>query len=251
MKIYYILIALIFFLLLLLLVFKIPKENMINRDICICMSYTPNIKSYSEISEKINKIYANKNNYDFKVFNIELNDRSPQWSKIYVINKLLKENSYKYLFWIDSDAFFNDHNKKVEDIINNDSKDIIICNDDINSGNTDKNKITVNTGTIIIKCTNWTKDFFNLLWNYESKYKTQPFYEQNVFEEFIKLNKINCREHISIKDGKLFNSEINEQINKRTLFDNFVVHLAGLDEKTRIQYMNSWLYKHNLKDLKD
>ena len=81
-----------------------------------------------------------------------MNDRAPQWCKINVIKELLNEKQYDYLFWIDYDAFFNDHSIKIEDIIkNNTTKDIIICDDYVNSGT--YSGVKVNTSTMIIKCT--------------------------------------------------------------------------------------------------
>lgn len=214
--------------------------------ICICMSYTPNIKSYSQLAEKINRKYAIKNGYALKIFNKEMKNRAPQWCKIDVINELLQKNIYKYLFWIDSDAFFNKHDIKIEDIINNDDdKNIIICSDDVNNGNENKNRKTVNTGTMIVKCNKWSKDFFKLLWNYETEYRFKPLHEQTVLENFIKLNVMNCKKYISIKDGKLFNSEIVQQLYEGNLYDNYVVHLASLGEEERIKHMKGWIEKND------
>ena len=209
------------------------------------MSYTENIKSYSDISRKINEIYANKYNYDIKIFNEIMTDRAPQWCKIKVIEKILNENDYKYIFWIDSDAFFNDHNIKIQDIIgNNIDKDVIICDDYVNSGI--DSEIKVNTGTIIIKCTPWSKKFFNLLWNYKGIYLYTHFHEQKVLEEFIKKNVMNCKQKILIRPCVEFNSEINHQINNNTLENNYVIHLMTLDTETRISYMKDWFIRNNL-----
>lgn len=210
------------------------------------MSYTPNIKSYSEIAEKINKKYALKNNYAIKVFDKEVKNRAPQWCKIEVINELLQKNMYEYLFWIDSDAFFNKHNMKIEDIIENDKdKNIIICSDDVNNGNEDKNRITVNTGTIIVKCNEWSKDFFKLIWDYETEYRFKPLHEQTVLENFIKLNVMDCKKYISVKDGKLFNSETYQQLYDGNLYNNFIVHLAAMSTEERIKHMEDWFHKND------
>ena len=36
--------------------------------ICVVMLYTPNISSYSKITEQINRQYCNKWQYDFKLY---------------------------------------------------------------------------------------------------------------------------------------------------------------------------------------
>lgn len=242
-------IKVIFFILVIvsiIIFFSFYKEMFNESTICICMSYTPNIKSYSQLAEKINRKYAIKNGYDLKIFNKEMKNRAPQWCKIDVINELLQKNIYKYLFWIDSDAFFNKHDIKIEDIINNDDdKNIIICSDDINNGNENKNRKTVNTGTMIVKCNKWSKDFFKLLWDYETEYRFKPLHEQTVLENFIKLNVMNCKKYISIKDGKLFNSEIVQQLYDGNLYHNYVVHLASMGEEERIKHMKGWIEKND------
>jgi hypothetical protein len=215
-------------------------ENFEKLKICVCMSYTDNIKDYSQLSEKINSIYTNKYGYDLRIFHEEMTDRAPQWCKIKVINILLNENKYDYIFWIDSDAYFNDHNIKLEDIIKTTNKDIIICEDNVNSARKD----TVNSGTIFVKCTDWSKKFFDLLWNYKGKYLYDYFHEQTMIENFIKENKIDCKDHIEIKPSRTFNSEINLQLGQKNLDDNFIVHLMTKDKKFRIDYMNKWLKRN-------
>lgn len=214
------------------------------KKICIVMSYTDNIKSYSDISKKINQIYASKYNYDIRIFNEIMTDRAPQWCKIKVIQKLLNENCYEYLFWIDSDAFFNDHTIKIQDIIkNNTDKDIIICDDHLNSGI--YSEIKINTGTIIVKCTEWNKEFFDLLWNYDGIYLYNQYHEQRLLEDFIKNNIMNCKDKILIKPCIEFNTEIMRQINDNTLENNYIIHLMKLDTETRISYMKNWFSRNN------
>ena len=202
-----------------------------------------NIKSYSELAKTINEMYTNKHNYDFRVFDYKMKDRAAQWVKISVINQLLEENKYEYIFWIDSDAFFNKHDIKLESLII-DNKDIIICDDKLNSGNFED--ITVNTGTIIVKCSEWSKYFFKIMYNYKGNYLYDYFHEQTVMKELIKNNILDCKNHISIENGTLFNSEINRQLNDNTLENNFIIHLAAQKNDFRQKYMDNWLRKFNV-----
>ena len=211
-----------------------------NLKICVCMSYTENIKEYSQIAEKINSIYVKRHGYDLRIFSEKMTDRAIQWCKIKVINILLNENKYDYIFWIDSDAYFNNHRIKLEDIIKTTDKNIIICEDNVNSGR----KYTVNSGTIFVKCNDWSKKFLDLLWNYKGKYLYDYFHEQTMIENFIKENIMNCQNHIEIKASRTFNSEINIQLNEKSLDNNFIIHLMSKDKKFRIDYMNKWLQRN-------
>ena len=92
------------------------------------MAYTDNIKSYSELSENINRKYCEKNNYDFKVVkNIDVEGRALQWCKVKVVSENMKD--YNYVIWIDSDAIFHNHNIQLESFINKSNKDILVCDD--------------------------------------------------------------------------------------------------------------------------
>ena len=221
-----------------LVYFSHGKEVFEKLRICVCMSYTDNIKSYSSMTEKINRKYAIKHGYDFKVFSHKMTDRAPQWCKISVINELLSLNKYDYLFWIDSDAFFNNHDVKLENIINNDkSKQIIICDDIKNSGG---RKNAINTGTIFIKCSEWSKKFFKLLWNYKGMYLYDAFHEQKVLEDFIDKKIMECQLKITIKPSNLFNTDY-YLLDEPQIKNNFIIHVMSKPENYRIEYIGKWI----------
>lgn len=205
--------------------------------ICICMSQTDNIKEYSSLTEKINKKYAKLHNYDFKMLNHIMTDRSPQWCKVKVVNECLEYN-YDYLFWIDADAFFNKHTIKLEEIINQDlDKNIIICDDIANSGRNN----TLNSGTFFVKCNDWSKQFFKTLWEYDGNYKYDYFHEQTMIEKYLDDNFMDSQRYISVRPAREFNTEINVQLNDNSIYDNFVIHLMGHTKDFRVQFINNWL----------
>lgn len=197
--------------------------------LCICMSKTKNIEIYANLTEIINKHYARKHGYSFRMFNEVMTDRAPQWCKIKVINTLLSENKYDYLFWIDADAFFN---KSEQPLRITSDKDIIICDDIVNSGKLN----TINTGTFFVKCSDWSKTFFKELWNYNGPYLYRPFHEQTIMEHYIDSN----REHFEIRPCIEFNTEINKQLKDETIYDNFVIHLMALSAEFRFNFINNY-----------
>lgn len=212
------------------------KQYLNNLKICICMSETDNIYSYSKLSEYINTLYAKKHGYDFKMFNVKMTDRSPQWCKIDVINTLLnKKYDYDYLFWIDADAFFNIQSIPLETFITP-NKNIIICDDIPNSGR----KNTINTGTFFVKCNDWSRELFKSLWNYKGDYLYKHFHEQTLLEYYINNNINNIQQYIDIKPCRSFNMDIN-QLNDGTVYDNFIIHLMATSQQFRIKFMKDWI----------
>lgn len=198
------------------------------------MSVTDNIKSYSYLTEKINQDYANLHNYDFEIFNEVMTNRAPQWCKIKVINKLLALDKYDYLFWIDADAFFNKKDIKLETFINEDpSKDVIICDDIMNSGR----EFTLNSGTFFVKCSEWSKEFFQKVWDYDGDYLYNHFHEQTIIENYIKDNIMDASKHIVIKPCRAFNTEITVQLNDGTIYDNFIIHLMAHPSEFRVKFI--------------
>ena len=201
------------------------------------MSQTENIKAYSSLTEKINKEYAYHHDYDFKMFNEIMTDRAPQWCKIKVINELLNDSKYDYLFWIDADAYFNKKEIKLESFINEDiDKNIIICDDIVNSGKDN----TINSGTFFVKCTDWSKEFFKKIWEYSGKYRYDYFHEQTIIENYLKDNIMECRSHIVIKPCRYFNTEINLQLLDNSIHDNFIIHLMGKSSEFRVDFINKY-----------
>jgi hypothetical protein len=66
--------------------------------------------------KNINKAYCKKNNYSFKFYKNTTDLYPPYWWKVYIVYKIMLENNYKYIMWIDSDACFHNHNIKIENL---------------------------------------------------------------------------------------------------------------------------------------
>ena len=97
-------------------------------NICILVLNSPNIAEYAHTATIINKLYANKYNYDFIVERCPLKEDLNKdymcdsadeykfvWSKPSLIKKHLK--NYDYLFYIDSDAIFVNHEQSIDSFI--------------------------------------------------------------------------------------------------------------------------------------
>ena len=200
--------------------------------ICIVMLYTPNISSYSKITEQINRKYCNKWQYDFKLYDTLIPNKWATWSKLDAIKKTLLNYNYDYIFWIDSDAFFNNQNIQLENFIT--TYDMYICDDLPN--NLPGQHCIVNTGTMLIKNTKYMQDFFNIWLNYDGPYNYKPYHEQTILDYMIKNNIFNCKNKIKIHKANIFNSIIYKFNN-----DDFIIHMMGMDEQSRINIANQKL----------
>ena len=131
---------------------KIIKD----KKICIFTWYDDNIKEYADITSVINKKYCENNNYDYIVDHKKrLSDRHASWERFPMFLKLINTNKYDYIVWIDADACFrfdNPNQNLLNDIINNNINKDIIFSYDIDSDE-------INNGLIIIKNTEYSKDF--------------------------------------------------------------------------------------------
>jgi len=102
------------------------------------------------------KKYAGKHGYAY-YFDT---DREPHDNYFSKIDKILKYlNLYDWIFWIDDDAFFMDHNIKLEDLIHTGGeKDLIFCKSPVNP----KGEFTLlNSGAFFVKNTVKTKKYLN------------------------------------------------------------------------------------------
>ena len=138
-------------------------------NICIIMLNSPNIAKYAHMATIINKLYANKYNYDFIVERCPLkedlnkdymwdanNEYIFVWSKPSLIKKHLI--NYDYIFYIDSDAIFVNHEKTMDSFIDeNFTNEICLI---FGSNCVTKNfcfyKNQLNAGVIILKNTDKT-----------------------------------------------------------------------------------------------
>lgn len=210
------------------------------------MSYTENIKSYARLSMKINKKYADTHGYFFFVGheNMKKYNKAPQWCKILLIKQLLEDPAMKnvdYFFWIDADAIFNKQDVKIEQFIEKHSfAEIIICDDNENSGRTP----SINTGTMIVRNSDWNRNFFNQIWNYDGVFNWKPVHEQAVMEQLIFSNQ-DVLQKIAIVNGKQFNSYFYQLLNSERvasmLEQNFVIHLMATNANYRIKFFRTWL----------
>ena len=215
-----------------------------NNEIIFFISF-----DYKEIPFYYNKMkdifikYCNLHGYKFLIFDHsgDKNKISPYWNRVSDLVNLsnqYKENPNTIFIYIDVDTCINPKYSNITidnflnsiDYIENKTSDIYIGNDLNNS---------VNAGVIIIRNTDWSKQFLNLWW---SKYDPENWnlkngkwickqdgkkcnwardgYEQGEFNIIYRNNEINSQDHIKILHHSLIS-------NNNPHLDSFIYHFYG------------------------
>ena len=204
--------------------------------ICLLMFYDEAIKEYGYLNYKINEKYCKKYNIDIILSSTrKYIERNPAWERIPLILEHI--DKYDYVIWIDADAFFYDDSENIINIINeNLSKDFIFSKDIENKG--------INSGFIIIKNTQYSKDFLKI-WGYDPivfKNNPHPYWrDQGVLLGMYYDNLMNitnnsiCIDYCVIQH--FFDYELC-QLQKKP----YIYHLAGQNYEIRVkvskQYYN-------------
>ena len=140
---------------------------------------------------------------------------------------LRKLDLYDYIFYLDADAMIMNHTIRLENIIDN-NYDILIAYNSIA-----KDWTGINTGVILFKNSQWTKDFLNHL-NSKTHFHTTWAYEQGALIEAYTNNEMDCQKHIKLVKNRLFNSYAHQwYVEDNFRIGDFVCHAAGSSNSYR------------------
>lgn len=221
-----------------------PQYNVIPKNkICVCMMWTEDISSFAELSTKINEKYSEMHGYSFKFFKGRKSERDPRWDKVKVVKSLLnektndKENRYDYIFWIDADAYFNIEEKDLEEFVYK-NYDLVICDDPMTTG--------VNTGTFLIRNTDWSKFLVDMWWaNGEGSHlEHDEFHEQDTLDLMYKADFLGLKKKMLILPAQCFNSNhfVTRSFEKGWN-KTFIVHLMGEKKAKRSHVMKKKMFE--------
>jgi hypothetical protein len=216
------------------------RDSVVGLQICAVMWYDANIRSYADITLKINREYCKKYNIDLIVSGEKTyTNRHAAWEKLPLVLKYIKE--YDYVIWIDADAFFYKDAKNIRTIIEeNINQPFIFSND--------KGNYNINSGVFIVKNTEYSINFLNK-WAYDNRlYIKNSFpgwWEQGVLIDMFKQNILDIQsnniyypygilQHFSIDPVESF-------MNKP-----YVLHMAGQSTETRVSISTDYFYRHIL-----
>lgn len=123
-------------------------------NICVVTLGNKNIEEYSKYSFAINKKYCEHHGYTYIQHNDVLDSKRPAtWSKIIAVKQQIR--NFDWIFWIDADAIFFNHDIRIEDITDNNH--YFFASKGMGDAwikqyhSNDENLFNLNVGTFIIK----------------------------------------------------------------------------------------------------
>jgi SAM-dependent methyltransferase len=165
-------------------------------NIIVAQYYTKNL-AYGEFTEKINSAYCEKNGYTYYVETNEdliknkCEGRSYHWYKSFLVQDILEKNpNCDYVLFLDMDAVFVNWNRRIEDFIT--SEFSILITEDYGPS-------IANTGVILFKNDQFTKDFLTKWWvagEELPEFKNRFWWDQSVIESI--YNKLDNKEKFKI-----------------------------------------------------
>lgn len=180
-------------------------------------------KNYNKIVQagiSNKRSYCKKHGYDFIVGDSILDSsRPPQWSKILLIAKVMRENpQYKWIFWTDADALIMHPSTRLEEFIDN-RYHFILTRDDNN----------YNTGHFFLKNCGWSQRFLDLVYSH-TEYIHADWWEQRAVIKELETNAA-IKSRTKIVPQRSFNSYLEGSPSSLYCKGDFILHFAGVHDR--------------------
>lgn len=162
------------------------SEEYSERRIKIVMFSTPNIvEQFAGLAAEVNALYARRHGYGFQhiVEDVPLGDRGAMvWKMVDVIwHALHEKEQWDAVFYIDSDAVFQNHTQRLDWLFEVPEGHIVGCSDHPNGPS------YINTGTLFVRNTPRAKELLRKWSRMRSLDAYQKFpYEQQALEDLAK-----------------------------------------------------------------
>ncbi len=185
------------------------------------------------------RLYCQKYGYDFICGEENLDPSRPiAWSKILLIQKVMKNPSYEWIFWTDADSLIMNFNIRLESLI--DENFNFIISKDINN---------INSGEFFIKNTEWSDTFLTSVYSRTECIDHIWWENQAIILELEQKPEYASR--TKIVPQKLFNSsayEVIRSFRSDALYrkGDFIVHFAGLHKFKALKFL---MYRYSRKPL--
>ena len=151
---------------------KIHARKQPNLGIYLVTYATEDIWDYTAYSFAVNEAYVENNGYSMKLLDPSTSNyekKDARWNKVKILEEALDPLSgwardFDYIMWIDADLIFLDINLRLESIISKypDANFIISAE---HAGST----TLINSGSILAKNCEWSRQFLKDWWNYADR----------------------------------------------------------------------------------
>ncbi|CAK9003227.1 unnamed protein product [Durusdinium trenchii] len=201
----------------------------------IVTMHSPEIMSYANTTSLVNQEYAERHGYGFHILNHTVDTtRVPHWSKIHAL--LIHLADYDFAFWIDADAMFYDHSRRIEDVLQVQDPTVELWSQDIwPDYPTLHRKEKMDGATFLIRNSEWARRFLLEMYFYPPCIQFLNWTEQYCLTLAYNANLLNVREKTLILPTPTLNHHRIPALGlQRQLF---IWHLAGRSTKQRASHM--------------
>lgn len=211
--------------------------------IAIISLYDDGYKKIGRYSDLNKQQYAKKHGYDIVLYHKKIDEsRHGAWNKILAVEKHL--NDYDWVFWSDADSLIMNKKIKLESIIDN-NYDFIISKEDtkpkiLKVGEMSINCKRVNTGSFLVKNTEWSKQFLKLIYN-NPRWKEFKYWEQDSLEHLM-ATEPSLISKIKIVPQQIMNSVLYKHMHTYRPGE-FIIHFMGLKMDQKERLMREWYMK--------
>jgi len=195
--------------------------------VMVGIGYESNDNAQASIENK--KMYATRHGYAMYVLEEVAGSRHPAWYKF--SSALQRLSDHDFVWVVDVDTIITNMDQPLEDIINP-AFDMIV--------GVDPNR-SANTGSVIIKSTDWSKLFLMYLWSIDSGERSDVVWDQSAFEHAISSHFLSSNphrgdeslrlgSHIMFVGQDVFNSDNIQLLDHIPFVLNFHAKAAGLGQ---------------------
>jgi hypothetical protein len=181
-------------------------------------------------------MYCDRHGYGFRLTVGKPLDKGAHWvtwDKVKHLRDALDDADVEWAFWIDSDAIFNVQRIGLETFAI-DGPDMCVCSDVAW-------RLGVNTGAILVRNTQWSRDFLDAWWARanSSRFANVKAHEQSELNAMLSENVLECRvnNRIAVFPATTFNgAHWMPNPNER-----FVLHYMATDDGFRSRVLGTRL----------
>lgn len=172
--------------------------------------------------------YCKKHGYDFYCCEEHLDLTRPiPWSKIPLIQKIMEEHSYEWIFWTDADSLIMNTNITLENFIDEDFNFII-----------SKERDRVNSGEFLIKNCQWSKNFLDTVYRHTECINHEWWEQMAIIKE---LDNEKFKPQIKILPQRALNARAKDGTHCEYKPGDFIIHFAGKKNKKNLKkYMENY-----------
>jgi tetratricopeptide (TPR) repeat protein len=198
---------------------------------------TSDIWEYTAFSLAVNQAYAEQNGYvmvhlDEKTSNYDKDDA--RWNKVKILEEAIHPETgwardLDYVMWLDADLIFLDLGMRLEKVAAEYPKAHVIMSAEHAGSST-----LVNSGTVLIKNSNWSRKFLNDWWTFATR---KFFSDQEQFDLLYEAKREEYKDKVAVLPPDALNSDPPAMTRQKPY--NQVCHLMGEHTPYRVKAFGS------------